>query len=585
MNPERATLGEYLAALRRRRRLFLAMALVVMLITAAAAILWPPTYRATAIIQIARQEIPQDFVRSTITTFADQRVQMTSQRIQSTDNLKRIIDKFGLYQDELRRDGLERTVIKMREAIGLEMISAEVVDPRSGQPTMANIAFELSFDYPNALLASKVASQLMELYLSENRETRNRLASDTVEFLEAEADKLQRRMRELDDQLLRLETEHGQALPEFKDANISIMQRTESELLEIERQIDTVRERKVFIESQLAQLDPVPLYDERGQPMLSREERMRSLETAYAAALSRYTELHPTVLRLRRELESLRGQLGARDRKVVLEELQLVRTALETAREKYSDAHPDVQMLRRMVEAVEDELEQKAVPINLLPGDDVEPSNPAYVQLKVQLDAADVEIAGLQRTRDELRSKLQSYEDRLTATPGVAKAYRGLSREYQETLKQLAVTRTRAMEAQLAESLENSRKGERFSVVEPPRVPLDPIAPNRPAILVLGIILALASGAGAVAVAEASHSVLRGERAFARCLGEAPLVVIPIVSTSAELAEERLRRRNEWLATAMGGFALMAGVLVMVHFYYRPLDALWFQALRRLGWF
>lgn len=585
MTSEHASFSEYLAALKRRRRLFSAVTVLVILAAVGVAIVWPPTYRASAIIQIARQEIPQDFVRSTITTFADQRVQMTSQRIQSTQNLKRIIDRFDLYPEEMRRDGLERTVLKMRDAIGLEMISAEVVDPRSGQPMMANIAFELSFDYPNAGLASKVASQLMELYLSENQETRNRLASDTVEFLEAEAEKLQRRIRVLDDQLLDLETTHGQALPEFKDANIGIMQRTENELLDIDRQIDNLRERQVFIESQLAQIDPVTLYDARGRPVLNRDERMRSIETAYAAALSRYTERHPTVQRLRRELETLRGQLGSRDRRIVLEELQQVRNALAAAREKYSDSHPDVQMLRRMVEAIEDELEQRAVPIGLASSDDAEPSNPAYVQLVVQLDTAKVEIAGLQRTREQLREKLQEYEDRLTASPQVAKTYRALSREYQEALKQLAETRTRAMEAQLSESLESSRKGERFSVVEPPRVPLDPIAPNRPAILILGLILALAAGVGAVAVAESVRPVLRGERAFARCLGEPPLVTIPMVFTTEELARTRTRRRYEQFGTLSGALILTAAVMVMVHFYYRPLDALWFQALRRLGWF
>jgi hypothetical protein len=59
----------------------------------------PPTYRSTATILIEQQQIPQDLVRTTVTSFADQRVQVISQRIMTTVNLSRIIEQYGLYSE------------------------------------------------------------------------------------------------------------------------------------------------------------------------------------------------------------------------------------------------------------------------------------------------------------------------------------------------------------------------------------------------------------------------------------------------------------------------------------------------------
>jgi len=54
-------------------------------------------------------------------------------------------------------------------------------------------------------------------------------------------------------------------------------------------------------------------------------------------------------------------------------------------------------------------------------------------------------------------------------------------------------------EANLARSLEDGRKGERFTLIEPPVVPKEPERTNRPAILLLGITMSFASGFGNLA--------------------------------------------------------------------------------------
>ena len=128
----------------RRRLLLVSVAGVVALLGAAIAVLLPAVYRSNAVILIEQQEIPSELVRSTVTSFADQRIQVISQRVMTSDNLTRIIDQYDLYAAERQTEPREAILLQMRQDITMDMISADVVDPRSGRPTQATIAFSLA---------------------------------------------------------------------------------------------------------------------------------------------------------------------------------------------------------------------------------------------------------------------------------------------------------------------------------------------------------------------------------------------------------------------------------------------------------
>src|SRR5271166_969975 len=83
----------------RRRKTFWVVATAATFLTILLAVFLPPTYRAMATILIEQQEIPQELVRSVITSFADQRVQIISQRVMTTQNLLALIERYNLYPD------------------------------------------------------------------------------------------------------------------------------------------------------------------------------------------------------------------------------------------------------------------------------------------------------------------------------------------------------------------------------------------------------------------------------------------------------------------------------------------------------
>ena len=183
-------LGDYLAAFRRRKGLILTVAGIVFLIGLVTAFVWPPTYQSSSTILIEEQDIPSELIQSTVTSYAAQRIQVISQRVMARSNLMEIVEKYDLYEKERKRYTTEEVLMSMREDIGIDMITAEVMDPRTGRPGVATIAFSLGFKSNSPQQAQKVASELTTLYLNENLKSRTEKAAETYDFLTAEANRL-----------------------------------------------------------------------------------------------------------------------------------------------------------------------------------------------------------------------------------------------------------------------------------------------------------------------------------------------------------------------------------------------------------
>jgi uncharacterized protein involved in exopolysaccharide biosynthesis len=538
------------------------------------ALLLPPVYRSQSTILIEQQEIPQDVVRSAVTSFADQRVQMISQRVMSRANLLEIIRKFGLYPKQQGKKPDEELVARMRDDVKLNMVSADVIDPRSGRPTQATIAFTLSYDYRAPDVAQKVTNELTTLYLNENVKNRTQLASGASDFLSEEADKLNKQAAELEARLATFKKANASKLPELNSLNMQMMDSTERELLNTQQQLRALEDRKIFLEAQLAQeKQHQALYNDAGQRIPSPADRLKTLKTQLISLTALYGDQHPDVIRTRKEIAALTRDVGVSGADATAsaedDSLASLQTELAMAREKYSPDHPDVKRLERMIEA---RLAAKGSPDAAEP----KPDNPAYLDVKTRLDTAVSEIAAVTEQQEALRAKLASYERRLTQSPEVEKEYRSLLRDYDNTMAKYRETRAKQMEAELSKSLELERKGERFTLVEPPTLPVQPASPNRIAILILGALLSIAGGVGAAYVRERTDDSIWGRDYAGPIFAMAAPLMIPYIRTAEET---RLRARRQRFALAFVAVCLVS-TTIAVHFFYSPLDVLWFRLTR-----
>jgi succinoglycan biosynthesis transport protein ExoP len=573
MTEQTLDFSDYLDALKRRRMAVFAIAATVFIAGALFALLWPPTYESKATILIKEQDIPPELVQSTVTSYASQRIQAISQRVMARSKLSEIINEYGLYAEDRERLTSEQIVEEMRENIDLNMIDAEVVDPRTGRPTAATIAFQLSFSGEHPEQVQKVANELMSLYLKENLRERSEKATETFTFLDEEAKRLSNNIAALDERLAAFKAEHAYSLPELSELNRQVLDRTEREMSDIDTQIRSLQERKILLQGQLAQIKPFG-----ADANLDPATRLQALRTQYYGLIARYSEDHPDVIRVKREIEGLEQEIGGVDSSAEqLKQIEALRGELAALKKKYSDEHPDVIKLTRQIESLERSAKRAPARAALASAAAQNPDNPAYVQLKSQLEAADAELRALRSKKEDLRSKLAEYEQRLVKTPQVEAEYRSLARQFElETGKYKEIS-AKKMSAKIAQELEKDSKGERFEIVEPPIRPEEPVSPNRPAILFLSLVLALGSGIGFAAVAESMDDSVHGSKSIATTLGAAPLATIPYLENEVEVSK-RKRQVATRAAAAVGAVVL---VIVALHVFWTPLDVLWYKALRK----
>ena len=83
--------------IRRRKKAFIISFLSILILGACIALSLTPIYSSKAMIRIEDQQIPENYVESTITDYAEQRIDKISQEILSRPKLLEIIDRFNLY--------------------------------------------------------------------------------------------------------------------------------------------------------------------------------------------------------------------------------------------------------------------------------------------------------------------------------------------------------------------------------------------------------------------------------------------------------------------------------------------------------
>ena len=544
-----------------------------------AALFWPATYKSTATILIEEQEIPPELVHSTITSFADQRIEIIKQQVMSRTSLWKVVEQYDLYADMRRTSPTEDVVKRFTKDIEVEVISADVIDKRTQHATKATIAFTVSYQSGSPETAQKVANELTSLFLGENLKSRERQAQETTTFLQQEAASLAKHIEEVEAKIAQFKQKANGALPELMSLNLQLMNQADRELMDLDQQIRSLEERQAYLEGELATIKPnTPIMSVTGERILDSVERLRALRAEYAGVSGSFAADHPDVIRMKQEIQALEKETGASpESEELAKQLVDARAALVTLSDRFGPEHPDVVKTRRTIGSLEQDIKRiggaqgkKSVQ---------RPENPAYINIQAQLKSATSSLEALRGSRTAVKRRLQDYAKRVERTPELEPDYLMLARDRDTSTEKYQDIRSRLLEAKVSEGLEVQRKGERFSLIDPPGLPENPEKPNRKAIALLGFILALAGGAGAAAVAENMDHSIRAPEQLARLTQAFPLAVIPYMPNRTDVTRARTRLR----LIRGAGVAVVAALLLLSHVFWTPLDVLWYAALRRIG--
>ena len=555
-----ATLGDYLSTFRRRWFLLAAVAFFTILTFVALALTLPPTYYSSGTILIEQQDVPEELVRSTVTTYADERIQIVSQRVMTRGTLSEIIKKYDLYEDEREAgESISELIYTFRDDTSLGTVSANISNPRGGRSISSTIAFKVGYEAPDPNIAKEVATELADLYLSENARSRAQAASETSEFLDKRSEMLDAELDQLERDIATFKEAHGESLPELLRLNTDRLEVTDREIDRLEREIRSLKDNRDLLQSELAIMSPFASYSSSGEASLTAPQRLDALQREYITLSSKYGPKHPDLIRVRTEIELLTGGEVRDQLSAIEEQLFDLRIAVESSKARYSSDHPEVVALLRQI----DELEDRRAAVLVASSEQLEPTNPLFIQKQGALTATQNELTTAQVQLTELMAKRDSYEDRLTRSPEVEREYTALMREYDSKRAQFREIQDKQETARLAESLETEQKGERFTLIDPPRVPKEPVSPNRLAIIVFGLVLAAGLGMGLAAIADAVDSTVRGTRDVMELFGTAPIASIGYIRTQ----EDTVRTRNQALLSAAAAAGGIAGVVIIIQVF------------------
>jgi polysaccharide chain length determinant protein (PEP-CTERM system associated) len=513
--------GDVIRIVKRRRWGLLLPALAVFLLSALVLLVWKPVYRSTSTILIEEQEISREYVMATVTSYAEERLQTINQRIMSSARLLEIIDRFKLYADKRNRLTTEEIVETMRKKdIKFETITADVVDRRTGRPTAATIAFTVSYEGKNPQVVQQVANVLASLYLEENIKVVDQQTEGTTKFLEEEMKSVQADLAGLEKKIAAYKEKNPRALPELFQFNLQSLDWTERNYDQLKDQLRSHREKESYLKTQLATMAP----DAANQD----KERLKELRIKLGSLNTRYSEEYPDVNKTKAEIAELEKKLQSQGSQGAVVE---------------------------------------------------KPDNPAYVALASELASVQSEIKSAKQQIKDLEQKRNDYRRRLEMSPRVEEGYKNLTAERNNTQAKYDDLMRKYMEARVAHGLEKGQMGERFTLIDPARLPEKSVRPNRPVILLIGLLLGIGAGVGTAALQETADHTARGSEDLVKALSFPVLAEIPEIVTAED--DQRRRKRMKMIA---GIAALSAVILVLVvQFFVMDLDVLWARATRYLA--
>ena len=518
MEREVKNLNDIVEIVKRRKWGIVLPALIVFVVAAITALVLPPVYKSTSTILIEEQEIPREYVTTTVTSYAEQRLQTINQRVMSSTKLLEIINRFNLYADLKGKWAVEEIVDKMRKDIKFETISANVIDRRTGNPTAATIAFSLSYEGKNPQVVQQISNVLASLYLEENLRVREQQTTGASNFLEEEMKSVQAALAALDGKISVFKQKNLNALPELSQVNLQELNRTEQDMARMNDRLSTLKEQQGYLQTQLASIPT----------------------DASTTDKSRLNEL---------------------------------RVRLVELKNRYSDEYPDVKKVKSDIAVLEKQLRAS--------GRDTltKPDNPAYVTLASQLASTQSEIDSVKRQIALLSTQKKDYHGRIEASPRVEEGYKTLLSERNNTQAKYDDLMKKYMEAKVAHGMEKGQMGERFTLIDAAKLPEKPISPNVPAILLIGLILGIGSGAGIASFQEYSDQSVRNHDELARATGFPVLASIPAIITRQDISKRKAKRK----ALIVGTVVVLVAGLILFNFLIMDLDVFWARLMRRIG--
>lgn len=505
---------------RRRHLYFLIPLFVAWLLVWGASWLIPPRYKSSTLILVQQPTMPQDYVAPNISDDMQARLESLTQQVLSRTRLLLIIDKLHLYNGAHDQAAQNAAVEHMRKDISIELVR----DPRS-----TITSFRISYLAKDPHLAQQVTGELTSLFIGENSRARLEASEGTTNFIEKQLADASANLANQEAKVRQFEAEHEGDLPTQQVGNLQILGGLQSQLQNEQSSLDAARQQHVYLQAMIEQ------------------ERA-------AQAKGVVTGTEPT------------GTGSMSDLAYVNQQLATMKAQLAELSSHYTDKYPDVQALKIQIaktEAIRDNLLAAAAKKGAGgKSEDTEATmGPAMRQLQGQLQANQLEIANREATINELKNRIGGYQGRLNAEPGTEQELAELTRGYDQSKANYDDLLKKREQSTMATNMEQLQQGERFTMLDPPSLPITPDFPNHLLFCGIGVGIGLALGFMIAGAFEFLDDRLYREKEIKALLPIPVISEVPTIVTAQDVKKKKMSLVLGWATTAVVLTVILAGSL------------------------
>jgi polysaccharide chain length determinant protein (PEP-CTERM system associated) len=478
------TIEDYFAILRRRVWIIVVPAVVFAICAYTISLFLASRYTSETVVLVEEPTVPETLVKPVIGGDVNERLATMQEQILSRTRLQQIIEKFGLYKEDAERMSMEEMVARFRKSITVSAVRPMAETRASGLP-----GFTVSVVADRAYTAQQICTEITSFFMQQNVLIRERRAEDTTQFISKQLADSKRKLDEQDAKLADFQRRYMGELPDQMQTNFSLLTGLSTQLEATSQALDRAHQDKMFI-----------------QNMLDQQPLVRSVVSAAPA--------DPDISQ--KQLETLQSRLAA-------------------LQPQYTDAHPDVRRLKKDIAQLQQKIEEESanrnapLPPTVSEKEVVVAETPRVQQLRAQLHQIDGTIAEKTTEQSRIQQEISRLQGKLQLTPAIAQEYKGLTRDYQTAVNVYNDLLKKQSDSEMATDLERRQEGEQFRVLDPPSLPQKPTFPNRPLFGFGGFFGGLAFGLAIVFALEAQDTTFRTERDVERMLKLPALAMIPLL--------------------------------------------------------
>ncbi|WP_303905768.1 XrtA system polysaccharide chain length determinant [Thiohalomonas denitrificans] len=458
----------------------------------------PNQYSAQAKVYIDTDSILKPLLQgiSVDTEDAGDRLGAMTRILLSRPNLEAVAQKVGIVETAETPEEHERALIGLARSIEIEASNS------ADNPRAAPDIYTINSSHGDPETAKKIVLALLETFMAKTRQDSLHNSKVAEEFLTEQISAYEEKLLASEKRVEEFKEKYADVLPEQGGSYFQRLQQSRGALSEAELDLRQAKRRRDELHSQLEKAREMRvILGPDGQPVRSPlEERILTLESRLDELSLRYTEFHPDY----------------RETKATLQDLRRQRATL---------------------------------------GNEDTGANPLVQQLQLTLGETKADIASLQVKRDEYAERVETLRRQTKTLPQVEAKLQRLTRDYNVHKERYNSLLERMAAARISEDVDKAGEKVKFSIIDPPREPVFPAAPNRPILNSLVLMVSLGMGVGLAAVLSQVRPAVY-TRSMLEEIGGMEVIGSVALISSPEHKKQQLRER--WLI----GLVVVALVLV-----------------------